>query len=775
MKEINNYLDVEAKVENISLNIIDHWPLVAVELKHASIRGANCGISDPLLEVDNISILANPIAIVQGDFNIRHLYLENGRIYVFRDEHCSNYDIFKKGSSESKEIKLESIKLSNIFVDYESRIEHQTFNFYSEQANISGRINEEEIIADHNGKWKILKLKSDNFEMGSEELIELNHNFKLGLMSDFILVSNLIANVFNSNVQGEAILDLRGDQSEISISSQEFQVDKLNLFLNPESKKYLKEYEVKGKFAFDAQLNGNISKNRWNCHLNLNTRELSFVVGEKKQNISITDLKAKWDIPNLSNWKSSVLNLESVKGKNGDSDFSGSLRINQFVNSKVKIQLFTTQKAAFISELLNLPLEKDISGTIDIDLAYEGLIPNKKSGFAKGAELSGILTLNDLRFKTIEPSVLIKNMNGQMVYDKGVLTVQSLNGSTAQSNFSLDGTVRNSMDYFFTEKSKMLIETKINSEFINLEEWINDSDDQNEYVLKLSERIVHRHQLNIGSLNFKRFKAKNVKGDLSIKNQTLTLDSIRMKVAGGNFLVNMNLDANNPKRIEWFTTGKLTNVFIDSVFYIFKDFNQDFIQQRHLEGQLSASFTGFMVSDDHLNFDLDKHIFSINSKISNGRLMFFEPLQAVSKFIREDDLMNLKFEDLENEIFIKDRLITLPKMDISSNVRTINVQGTHSFDNVIDYRFEIPVSSEKKDKDSRFGEIKDDKTGRIKILLKLTGTTSDYQVKYDDEALKENIKSGIKEEVKELKKVLKNQKVEEEAIELDEDEYFDFN
>ncbi len=775
VSEINNYLDVEAKVEQIDLNIFEHWPFVAVELKNASIRGANCGISEPLLSLEKLSILANPIAIFKGDFNIRRIYLENGRIYIFRDQRCSNYNILKKNSEKGERVKLERIILSNVFLDYESRIEHQNFNFYAEKAIVSGQINDNEIIADHNGKWKVLKLKSDNFKFDSEELIELNHNFKMGLKSKFILISNLKAYLYSSNIEGEAVLDLLGNQSEISISSKEFQIEKLNNFLNPEVKKYIVDYDLDGKFAFDITLNSNVSKNKWACDLTIKSQSIKLKVKKPEQAIRIDELMANWKFSDLSKWKISSLNLQSIKGKNDNADFSASLKIVDFNKPKIKAQLFTSQKVELISSILNLPIKNNAQGIIDIDLSYNGLLPNKKSGFPQGAELSGILTLNEIQFETIEPSVLIKDMNGQLVYDNGLLTVQSLQASTVKSDFKLSGTVSNSMDYFLRENSRMFIETSVTSDFINLEEWINDSDEKNEYILKLPDRIYHKHHLNIKKLNFKRFKAQNINGDLSIKNQTLQIDSVRMNVAGGQIMINMDLDARNPKRIEWFTSGNLKNVYIDSVFYIFKNFNQEFIQQRHLEGQLTASFTGFMISDDHLKFNTDKHIFSINSSISNGRLILFEPLQAVSKFIREDDLMNLKFEELENEIFIKNSLITLPKMSISSNIRTINVQGTHTFDNHINYDFEIPVTREKIDRDERFGKIKDDKSGKTKLLIKLIGTSTDYKVKYNEEALKENIKTGIKKEVKELQKILKNQKEEEEDLELDEDEYFDFN
>ncbi len=424
---------------------------------------------------------------------------------------------------------------------------------------------------------------------------------------------------------------------------------------------------------------------------------------------------------------------------------------------------------------MSLPIENGSSGDIDIDLSYSGFLPDEKKGIPNNAIISGILTLNHLNFKTLQPSLELKDLNGQLAFEKNVLNIESLSGSTSKSNFLISGTIENVVDYIFTDSKNLIINTKVKSKFIDLEEWINDGDAQNEYILKLPERIIHTHHLEIDALKFKKFNAKNIKGKLFLGNEHLDLDSIIMNVAGGKIALNLKLDASNSERIEWFFDGTMKNLFIDSIFYVFNNFNQDFIEQRHLAGQINAEYTGFMVSNDHLQFDQSKHIFSINSRIKNGQLILFEPLQAVSKFIREDDLMNLKFNDIENEIFIKDGKIIIPQMEIHSNIRTIRVRGTHTFDNQIDYHLEIPLSREKADKDMRFGQIKDESTGKTKALIKIIGTTTAYEVKYDEEVLKQNIKEGFKNEVKELKKILKKQKEREETLELEEDEYFDFN
>jgi hypothetical protein len=116
-------------------------------------------------------------------------------------------------------------------------------------------------------------------------------------------------------------------------------------------------------------------------------------------------------------------------------------------------------------------------------------------------------------------------------------------------------------------------------------------------------------------------------------------------------------------------------------------------------------------------------------------------------------------------------------MEIKSNATTIQLSGTHTFDQHINYRVIAPLRSKKKiDPDEAFGAIEDTGKGQTRVFLKITGTTDDYKVSYDQEAVKKKIVSDLKKEVKELKEAfqLKGKKKKKE-LELEKDEYFDWD
>jgi len=116
-------------------------------------------------------------------------------------------------------------------------------------------------------------------------------------------------------------------------------------------------------------------------------------------------------------------------------------------------------------------------------------------------------------------------------------------------------------------------------------------------------------------------------------------------------------------------------------------------------------------------------------------------------------------------------------MEVSSNITTINLSGTHTFNQDIDYRVIAPLKRKKiSDKDEVFGAIEDDGEGGAKIYLRIKGTTSDYKITYDIQEVRKKIIADLKNEVKELKTAFRDKgKKKKKVVELNSDEYFDWD
>ena len=150
---------------------------------------------------------------------------------------------------------------------------------------------------------------------------------------------------------------------------------------------------------------------------------------------------------------------------------------------------------------------------------------------------------------------------------------------------------------------------------------------------------------------------------------------------------------------------------------------------------------------------------------------------GLSKYINDENLAHLIFSDLKNEIHIENSNVLIPNMSVSSNITDISISGTHSFDQKINYQVVVPFRiKSRQNNDEFFGAIEDDKDGQTKLFLKITGTTSDYSITYDSQAVKNKIAADLKNEVAELKNAFKKRGEEKkESLGLNEEEYFDWD
>jgi hypothetical protein len=205
---------------------------------------------------------------------------------------------------------------------------------------------------------------------------------------------------------------------------------------------------------------------------------------------------------------------------------------------------------------------------------------------------------------------------------------------------------------------------------------------------------------------------------------------------------------------------------------VFKNFNQTWLTDKNLKGQLDADVNLYMNFDKNLILNSKSLVADIKTSIINGELNDFEPMMKLSKFVEEESLAQMRFSRMMNNIRIENRVIYLPEMEIRSNVSNILVKGQHSFNKEIDYRLQVPLKnfiriSKKKDyeQSARHG---------MNLMLKITGTTSDYKISYDADALKESIRNDVLDEAAEWKNLRNGNIQSKEEIPELEDEYFEF-
>ena len=297
-----------------------------------------------------------------------------------------------------------------------------------------------------------------------------------------------------------------------------------------------------------------------------------------------------------------------------------------------------------------------------------------------------------------------------------------------------------------------------------------------EYEFKISRNINLNFNCDVKALRYKRFHATELRGDLLVKNEMAVSRNIKFNSMGGDMTFSGIVDAKNNKAIDVVSTFKLNGIHADSVFYVFENFDQSFIVDKHLKGQAYADVSLEFTLNQNLRLYQETLVSDISTYIKNGELNNFEPMKKLNKYLNDEGLSKLRFSDIKNDIHIENKTVYIPQMEVRTNVTSIKVSGTHTFDQRIDYRIIAPLRNNKNINYVEAKEaLEDDGSGQSKLFLKITGTTDNYNVSYDTESVKKKIVSDLKKEVSELKEAFKNKGTKEKKeIELEQDEYFDW-
>ncbi len=594
--------------------------------------------------------------------------------------------------------------------------------------------------------------------------------------------SFLVEGTFTSQGEDEIDIKVAGEKANVQTI--------LSLFPQNTYEKY-KVYTSKGDIYFNGTLKGNFSKNVSPALvIHFGCKNASFYHPEYKKSIENVSLTGSFKSTAIEDLSKAHLELADVVGVLEGKKFSGDFSLRNFADYYLKARFVGEVNVKSLLQFFPVDAIRTADGIADLNIAVNGRINDlKNASTTKNVVTSGEILLKSLQFTLVESTLKYHDFNGSFIFNNNDLAISAFSGKIGNSKFLLNGFFKNIISFLAFKDQPISIEADLESDYIDLDELLaadanntktaNTAEKDNqeyEYAFTISPKVTLAFNCDVDKVKLRRFTGKNLKGQLKVDNQKLLANNITVNAAGGKMKLDAGVDARKKDFIEVRTWSSFQNISIDSMFYIFENFNQDFLVDKHLKGQIFADMSNYMIFDSKLRFNTAKLVTDLEISIRNGELNDFEPMQQLSKYVEEKSLSRMRFSDIKNNIHIENRTIFLPEMEIKSNVTTIAIKGTHTFDQHIDYQLRVPLRTmSKKDKDEAFGAIEDDGVGKSKLFLTIKGTTEDYIIAYDTKAVRLKIKDDIKKERQELKEVFENKGKEKKKVkELNEDEYFDF-
>ncbi len=785
LKKINNKLKSEILVSNIQFSLFSNFPNACVRFNDIFIKSSDTSLTDTLLYSTSGFINLNIIDLIREDYSITDMSFENSDLNIIYNENgVSNFNILIDSNQNTNSLQVENILFSNcdfIYSNLQQNIKiENTFNtvnlsLQSQNKNYSINI-DADVFSNH------LMVNNKNYLQAKEVLF----NSEIEIIGDSILIQSESFKIESVNLEN----------IEYSYFDEEYQ---LSLNTSSQIEDVLTSLPSHFNYLFiNHQLNGKIEANltlNKEKHFKNPFTEVKFYLSEseyksKNEPFHLTNINTTGNFTNGKdrNFQSSKLNLNNFNSKKEKGVFNGKFTLSNLNNYYLKADVYSSWELNQLNEFLEESSFKNIKGEVRGNINYNGNLSfdNNMKGYLESSNHTADLDFNDVYF-TYKKSPLEFSCNKMKWNIKNhQVKISESKIQISKSDLDFEGEIEDLILYLIDRKEEIDIKGIVKSENIVFEELytiteMNGEVEDSKFISVLPKWVNSNIQLNIKQFSYNKFESKHLKTNLNYDNKKLklTTDHLSMETLEGKIEGNFIYFENRIHDLILKANIKLSKINISDGFRSMDNFGQKFMTYQNIKGTATANIYLQSIWDRNYKFYSPSLSMNADLMIEDGELNEFQPMYSLSDYVSLKELKNVKFATLENKIRIENKKIIIPEMDIHSTALSVHISGTHTFDNIMDYKIKLLLSdvlgnkAKNKSENIDLEDLDHDHSGKTTVQLNMRGNVDNPKISLDKIKLKEDIVSEIIKETTEIKDIIEEKilnKVSEKKEEKEEEE-----
>lgn len=761
IKKVNSYVSTQLLIKDeITLSLFRNFPNASLTLNSVELRESLPNSQRNLLEAKRLTFVFGWADIFRERYVVKRLIIENGKLNLraFADGK-TNYEVFANNSKQPDEqvsLQLKQVDLHEISVNYLHELYRQEAAFVLHSGNFSGNFG--------STRYKML--------LDADLQVQYCYLYNNNYLPDKKAVLHLDTDIdFDKNLYtfGKSTLQVAGNQFDMEgkvqflekISDIDLRINGVNLGATdmltmlpanslPESVKKLKSSgvmafsaQVKGLYS-DAQLpgitiqfnldNGSLQHPDWSLPMQNLQLKGNFTNGYAK-----TRATSELIVDNLS----FVVNNQSVQAK---------LKLNNLDAPIADGKLNGTFDLSALQKIARQYKIDNLSGQMVFDnVAVMGSIQDIYNALAvMYPTITGNIKTQNISClyhgKPIEQINLNLLLNGQHA------ELQQFNLKAGNSDLAAQGQLINFIPLLFQAMGKDTIQLsqpvninlQLTSQLLDIADLIQylgtepaDTVNTQQQNLEITAQSQHYAvgavQLNFQKVMRNKLEMNNLQGQIIFDDNDFVIQQLTLQLLDGTAELrgNFSVDKNRNLTLKTFISGNHLNMqqFLSDT----ENFGQNLLTDKNLKGNLSAK--AYITAPFNAKLQLNEQAFKLiaDLAIDNGQLLDFEPMTALSSFVKLSELKDVKFARLENQIEISNRKIRIPAMYIQSNVARFTLSGIHTLDNRLLYYVKLNLL------DLLTGKFKKKNTtltpdsnpnGGINLYLTMSGPANNPHIEY---------------------------------------------
>lgn len=788
--EIDQQIKTELAIESIDVKLLKGFPNLAIEF--SSVKFYSAFENELLLESDQVYFVLNVVDLFYDKITVEQLEIRNAKLNIHKDSNGNNsFDVFTtqdRTTIKGDGLEVRSIKLLNVVIIHidQTRNIHDEYNVNM----LQGAINLIDSNYEFRVRTNIILSKTGKPYLGwlmrRHIYLDTHTNYRVGEVLNF---NKSELQIDNSNFTFSGFMEF-GSERRVSLSLQGESLKFTELLsLAPDKiRKKLESFETKGIIGFKALIKGNYVNNNWpGLQASFGLKNFEISNSSLEFPMKRITLDGRMDIHDLRKLETGKLYVDNFGAVVNNKEINIKGSINNFIWPQIKADVTGEIDVSWLISLGFTETQRKygtVEGYLDVDATTSFKLERDDEKFRfEELSINGKAKLINVGVNRLV-NLPLKEIDGEVLFTNDRIELIDIEGLYGGSDYNINGKVWMEESEILSSGKKLQAKLEITSDKIELDEIVEviitlPSDSSINGLYKLSHFAIDLG-LNVDTLKFKKFHGVNFKANVLANQNGIRIKQASSAGLGGEVVLTgaITKQFNGDYYIEAWTSTKL--VKLDSLFYVFNNFNQDFITTSAVKGKLNADIYTHMYFNDKWSLHRNLLYAEALLQVQDGELNDFEPVMSLSSYLKneEENLSKLRFSDLESRIVISDDTVYISDMYIGSNVRNIKVGGYHTLDQAIDYRLSVPISGKNRDRDETFGEVKKDKNGKLFMPFKIEGTTTDYKVSYDLKKASSNFVKGFKNELLGIGNSRKSDSLIEEnrdSLLLDDDEFFDWD
>ena len=786
-KAANDNVNAQVEWSSLNLSLFRNFPNASLSFEDLSLINKAPFEGDTLVYAKDFNISMGVLQLFKDEgLSIDEIYLNKAFINVKVDSlGNANYDIAK--STDAKQVntanKTESEPFKLNLNHYE--INSSRINYLDESGNIFLRLNEFSHSGDGNFEASVFTLKTQtdskvsfdfdgtNYLNNNSLVLDADLNIDLENMKFSFLENEAIVNQLPLKFEGyvQTFDDYTDVDIKFSTPSSDF---KNFLALIPEAyASNLDGVTTTGDFQLNGTIKGKVDDAYIpTLDISASSDNASFQYPDLPKKVE--DISLDIRIQNETGLvEDTFINFNTVDFKIDQDRFAGSgsvknLTTNMLVDLKMKGRL----NLANLKKAYPVDIDQDLSGILDADITTNFDMNTIEREAYENVKAQGSMKLSKFDYESPDLAELIHIETATVNFTTNAIQLNSFEMTAGSTDLQLNGDLSNLMGFVFSDKplqgifnatstnfniSDFMVDSEVGDKTSDSEnsttETANTKSDDSVEAIKIRDFLDIVLNFNAKTVIYDNLTLKNAKGSLALKDESAILKNVNADIFGGS----INLDGK-------VTTSGVPNFDMKLGLNTIK-IVEAFQQMELVKGlaPIAQALNGVATTTINLNGNLTKDLMPIytslagsalanilSAEVEQGKMPLISNLNSQFKVLNFD---KLKVKDLVAKLNFKNGAINADDFDFNLDDVKVDVSGSHSFDNTMNYNlsFNVPAKYFGKEVGGQLAQLSNTDLSQLNVDVPvgLTGTFSNPKIQLNMQNAIKDLTSKILDAQKE--------------------------